>query len=278
MACNLARPGCIPANTGFVEATPEAFYTAPDAFGGAASAGTSILHKGSPSLNNFFYAFPTGSKFIQAFPPTPWTLGISRNSDYMMRWAGAMMRQEWHDARESSLYQAANWLSMSMTSAVSGVPYNPGDMPYAMDDQPGTEPALLPYADRIWSSWLSLDKAAGQSVAIQPAFRPISVLSFMHTLQEYGTADWTYIAEATTAGGQAADTSIVFTAAFSRMLEEDTVRTTFVAFNPGWQTRHASFYRLNADGSRSASVVDPAMPIEVPAKRMVFLQKDFPVQ
>ena len=47
--------------TAYVDSNPEAFY-------GEASAGCSILHKGSPSLNNFFYSYPTGSKVMPGVP------------------------------------------------------------------------------------------------------------------------------------------------------------------------------------------------------------------
>ena len=92
--------------TAYVDSNPEAFY-------GEASAGCSILHKGSPSLNNFFYSYPTGSKFIQAYPPTPWTMGMSRNLGYMKKWSEAMARPEWKQARESALFQPGNWLGIS---------------------------------------------------------------------------------------------------------------------------------------------------------------------
>lgn len=267
-----------PANTGFVETANPAFYTAPEAWGGVGSSGTSILHKGSPSLNNFFYAFPTGSKFIQSFPPAPWTLGMSRNTDYMRRWAGSMMRQEWKNARESSLYQPANWLSMAMACAVSGVPYNPGDIPFPLA---GTDPvpnAPAPYVERLWSSWVTLNSAAGSQAALQPAFRPLEILTFLHTFAEYGTADWTYISRATDSSGQPDNDSIVFTATFSKVINPATVRTTFVAFNPGWTTRYASFHRLGIDGSIGSSPVLSDFPLSVGAKRLRLLSHDFPVR
>ncbi len=266
-----------PANTGFVETTAPAFYTAPQFFGGKGSAGTSILQKGSPSLNNFFYAFPTGSKFIQSYPPTPWTLGMTRNSDYMRRWAGSMMRDEWKQARNSSLYQAANWLSMAMAAAVSGVPYNPGDTPYPLTGFNPNNNAPQRYVNRLWSSWVTLSAAAGADAARQPAFTAIEVMNLLHTLDVYGTPDWTYVGKATTAGGQVANSSIIFTAAFSKVLNANTVRTTFVAFNPGWQTRYATFYRIDVSGAIHTGEAAPEMPLAVPAKRMAILTKDFPI-
>ncbi|MCW5557256.1 MAG: hypothetical protein KIT22_05405 [Verrucomicrobiae bacterium] len=268
----------IPSNTGFVETTPEAFYTAPEAFGGAASAGTSILHKGSPSLNNFFYAFPTGSKFIQSYPPAPWTLGMARNSDYMRRWAGSMMRSEWRAARDSSLYQAADWLGLALASAVSGVPYNPGDQPYPLTGTTPANDAPVSYVERLWSSWVTLDGAAGAGAARPPAFKPIDVLNFMHTLDEYGTPDWTYIARATDASGAPDNGSIVFTAAFTKQIAPNTVRTTFVAMNPGWTPRHVAFYRLSPAGAIASTPVLPDMPLTVAPKRQEVVTHDFPVQ
>ncbi len=266
-----------PANSGMVETVNPAFYTAPTAFGGQGSAGSSILHKGSPSLNNFFYAFPTGSKFIQSFPPSPWTLGMTRNSDYMKRWAGSMMRQEWLDARNTSLFQAANWLSMAMASAVSGVPYNPGDIPYATNSLVLLSNAPQPYVDRIWSSWVTVNGPAGAQAAKQPTFTAIEVLDFFHVLDTYGTPDWTYIGKATTSSGTADNNSIVFTASFSKQISANTVRTTFVAFNPGWQTRYASFYRIAVTGAIGTTPVAPELPLTIGAKRMALLTKDFPI-
>jgi hypothetical protein len=56
------------------------------------------------------------------------------------------------------------------------------------------------------------------------------------------------------------------------------VRTTFVAFNPGWATRYATFYRLNADGTFGTTKVAPEMPMAVGAKRMKILTKEFAIQ
>jgi hypothetical protein len=267
-----------PANTGFVETAPEAFYTAPAAFGGAASAGTSILHKGSPSMNNFFYAFPTGSKFIQSFPLTSWTLGMTRNSDYMLRWAGSMMRQEWTDARNSSLFQPADWLGMALACAASGVPYNPGDQPYTLTDTTPRTNAPQPYVKRLWSDWVTLNDPAGAQGAFPPMYRPLDILNTLHTFDEYGSPDWTYLAKATTTAGDVDPSSIVFTAAFSKVINPTTVRTTFVVFNPGWVTRSADFFRLNPDGSMGTTPVLPNMPISVPPKRTRLVTHDFQIQ
>jgi len=278
---NVGRNGgnnSIPANSGFVETAPEAFYTAPEAFGGAASTGASILHKGSPSLNNYFFAFPTGSKFIQSFPPTPWTLGMGRNSDYMRRWAGAMMRPEWRAARDSSLYQPADWLGLAMASAVSGVPYNPGDEPYPLTGGVLATNAPAPYVGRLWSRWVTRDRAAGAEAARLPTFKALEVLNFLHTIDAYGPPDWTYIARATDASGAPDNNSIVFTAAFTKPLDAKTVRTTFVAMNPGWTPRHATFHRLTPSGGIANTPVLPDMPLSVAPKRLRVFTHDFPVQ
>ncbi|MCC7373462.1 MAG: hypothetical protein IT581_02315 [Verrucomicrobiales bacterium] len=267
-----------PANTGFVETMHEAFYTAPVAFGGAASSGTSILQKGSPSLNNFFYAPPTGTKFIQSFPLTSWTLGMTRNSDYMRRWAGAMMRQEWTDARDSSLFQPADWLGMALACAASGVPYNPGDQPYSLTETTLRTNAPQPYVKRLWSDWVTLNAPAGAQGAYPPMYRPVDILNTLHTFDAYGTPDWTYVAKATTTAGDVDQTSIVFTAAFSKLIDATTVRTTFVVFNPGWVTRSADFFRLAPDGTIGATPVLSDMPISVPPKRTRIVTHDFLIQ
>lgn len=258
-----------PANTGYVEANPIAFYEAPEAFGGKASAGQSLTKKAELTLNNFFYAFPTGSRFIQAYPPTAWTLGMSRNSTYMRRWAGTTMRQEWTDARNSALYQPAEWLSMSMTAALSGVPYQPGDQPFPMTGTTPNTPLLNPYIDRLWSSWVTTTAAPGEFAARNPSILSTTVLTFLSSFKDYGAPDWTYLARATDAGGADANSSIVLTAAFTKRLTATSVETTFVAFNPGWETRHAVFYRLNPDGSRGTTPVTGATPLTIAPKRMV---------
>jgi hypothetical protein len=261
-----------------VETAPEAFYVAPEAFGGAASTGASILHKGSPSLNNYFYAFPTGSKFIQSFPPTPWTLGMGRNSDYMRRWAGAMMRPEWRAARDSSLYQPADWLGLAMASAISGVPYNPGDEPYPLTGTALATNAPAPFVGRLWAQWVTQDGAAGSQAARLPTFKALEVLNFLHTIDLYGTPDWTYIARATDATGAPDNNAIVFTAAFSKQIDPKTVRTTFVAMNPGWSTRYASFHRLSPNGAIAGSAVSSDMPLTLLPKRLQVVTRDFLIQ
>lgn len=247
-----------PEHTGFVDSAPEAFY-------GEASAGCSILRKGSPSLNNFFYAFPTGSKFIQAYPPTPWTLGMTRNLSYMQKWAGAMMRPEWANAKNSALYQPGNWLGMAMTSALCGVPYNPGDDPTQAQ----------PYVDRLWSSWNVAGQEPGSQATMQPAEQPTSVLTLLHVMEEYGAPDWSVYAKVTDQTGAEINT-IVFTAAFTKIDPQDSTAllNTLVAFNPGWETRYVTFHRLQTDGllanSRPLSITS-AQPLAVPPKKMVLV-------
>jgi hypothetical protein len=188
-----------------------------------------------------------------------------------------MMRQEWQDARNSSLYQPANWLSMAMATALCGVPYNPGDLPYPLTGMTPNPDAPDPYVGRLWSSWVTLNAPAGAQAAKQPAFTQIEVLTFLHTLDTYGTADWTYLARATDATGAPDNTAIVFTAAFSKLIDPATVRTTFAAFNPGWQTRYSTFYRIAPDGTIGTSPVTPEMPLAIAPKRTAILTKDFPI-
>ncbi len=258
-----------PVNTGYVEASPLAFYESPEAFGGKASAGQSLTKKAEVTLNNFFYAFPTGSRFIQAYPPTAWTLGMARDTTYMRRWAGTTMRQEWTDARNSALFQPAEWLSMSMTAAMAGVPYNPGDQPFPMTGTTPNTPAVQPYIDRLWSSWVTTTAAPGEFAARNPSILSTSVLTFLSSFKDYGDLDWTYVARAKDAGGADANSSIVLTATFTKRLSPTSVETTFVAFNPGWETRYTSFYRLNPDGSRGASPVTGPTPLAIAPKRML---------
>ncbi len=266
-----------PPNSTYNDGAHEAFYKSEPYFGGEASPGVSLYRKFGPTLNNFFYAYPTGSKFIIAYPPTAWTLGISRNSGYMRKWAGAMMREEWRAARDSALYQPGNWLAMAMTSALSGVPYNPGDEPL---DAAGTalDPdGPDPYVDRVWASWASLNGAAGREVPHQPAFSATSMLHFLHALDAYGTPDWTYLGRATDSGGTDDDGSILMLASFSKLSESgDSVETTFIAFNPGWETRYAVFDRLGADGSVAAANVSGVMT--VPPKKMISVTQNFAVE
>nr|RNJ67931.1 MAG: hypothetical protein EDM05_17650 [Leptolyngbya sp. IPPAS B-1204] len=248
-----------PTHTGFVDACPTAFY-------GDASAGCSILQKGSPSLNNFFYAFPTGSKFIQAYPPTPWTMGMTRNLSYMQQWADVFTRAEWTDARNSALFQAGNWLGMAMTSSLCGVPYNPGDDPTKTQ----------PYVNRVWSSWNVVGQEPGSQVTgmMQPSEQPTSVLNLLHVIEEYGTPDWSIYAKVTDQTGAEAN-EIVFTAAFTQVNPQNSsVTSTLVAFNPGWETRYVLFYHLAADGNLSHSqvvAVNNSQPIAVPPKKMVVI-------
>lgn len=274
-----------PANTGYVEANPKAFYEAPtffgDSSGRAASAGQSLLKKAENTLNNFFYAYPTGSKFIMAYPPTPWTMGMVRNSNYMRKWAGAMMRDEWRKARDSALYQAADWNAMALTAAFSGVPYNPGDVPYDMDSTTPKQPVVETYVNRLWSSWVTADARPGARAALNPPFLATSVLSFLLAIDEYGTPDWTYLATATTNKGQDDNNSVVFTASFSKIVRNETTKqdevvATFVAFNPGWTQRYAKFQRLNPDGSVQKGW-DTGV-ITVPPKKLVMKQFTFPIK
>jgi Glycosyl hydrolase family 81 C-terminal domain len=276
-----------PANTDYVSGNPLAFYTAPEALGGAASAGQSLLKKVENTNNNYFYGYPTGTKFIQAYPPTPWTLGMSRNTLYMRKWAGAMMREEWTAARNSSLYQAADWNAMGLTSALSGVPYNPGDQPYPLTGGNIDTPAGQTLLEQTWSSWVTRDQRPGAKVSLNPPFLTTTVLDFLLSLDNHGVPDWTYLGKVMQADGTTADnTGIVFTAVFTKRPKggDTAVTGSFVAFNPGWTTRHVTFNRLNSDGTTGAQVTQignvPGKPglIAIPPKRMVTLPYSFNIQ
>ncbi len=264
-----------PANSSYNDGARDAFYVSEPYFGGESSPGVSLYRKFGPTLNNFFYAFPTGSMFILAYPPTAWTMGIARNSDFVRARYGATIRSEWREARDTALFQPGNWLGMAMTSALAGVPYNPGDQPLTPD---GTALSgnLQPYVNRLWAGWASIDGVAGREAPRQPAFSSTGVLHFMHALDAYGTPDWTYMGRATNSGGSNDDDSILFLAAFSKLADDgNSVDTTFIAFNPGWTTRYAAFDRLAADSSVAAANISGTMTVA--PKKMVVSTINFPV-
>ena len=74
------------------------------------------------------------------------------------------------------------------------------------------------------------------------------------------------------------NSSIVLTAAFTMRLGPASIETMFVAFNPGWETRHAAFYRLSTDGTRGTQPVSGAEPLTMPPKRMVTHKAVFNVE
>jgi len=260
-----------PSGTDYAAGAPEAYTVAPEFFadenGVNISPGQSLMRKPENTLNNFFYDFPIGSKFIQAYPPTAWTMGMVRDSDYMKKWAGVMMRQEWNDARDSALFQPADWLATAMTSALAGVPYNPGDVPYPLQGSSDT-PSLPTYTERLWSSWVTESARAGSQASLTPPLLSTSVLTFLLSLEEHGTPDWTYIGRATNANGKDDDDTIVFTAVFSKEQDDGSVVTRLFAFNPGYETRYAAFHRLNPDGSIQRNPVGGNKPLEVAPKKM----------
>ncbi len=264
-----------PANSSYNDGAREAFYVAPPYFGGESSPGISLYRKFGPTLNNFFYAFPTGSMFILAYPPTAWTLGITRHSDFVRARYGSTIRSEWREARDTALFQPGNWLGMAMTAALSGVPYNPGDEPLN-EDGTALSGDLQTYVKRLWAGWASIDGVAGREAPRQPAFSSTGVLHFLHALDAYGTPDWTYLGRATDNGGSDDDGSILFLAAFSKVADDSlSVDTTFVAFNPGWTTRYAAFDRLASDSTVASANVSGTMTVA--PKKMVVNTVNFPV-
>lgn len=241
----------------------------PSGYAGDASVGVSILRKFGPTADTFFYAYPAGPKFIQAFPPTPWTMGISRNSNYMKDWADVFVGEEWAAAADSGLFQPAIWNALSMTSALSGVPQLPGDSPDSAE-----------FADRAWSSWYANNRISGDNVTTFPNEKAINIMSYLHTMQEYGTPDWTIYARVVNGSGGDSD-EVVFTAAFSRPhpTQENAIQTTLVAFNPGWSPASVNFLPILADGDGTLGDAPiNASPIEVKPKRMVLEQVTRPIQ
>lgn len=190
-----------------------------------------------------------------------------------------MMREEWNEARDSALFQPGNWLGMAMTAALSGVPYNPGDEPLNPAGTALNPDGVDEYVDRLWSSWASLDGVAGREASRQPAFSSTSVLHFLHALDAYGTPDWSYMGRATNSGGADDNASILFMAVFSKVADDgNSVDTTFVAFNPGWETRYAVFDRLDSsstNGGVSAANVSGVMTVA--PKKMVLNTINIPI-
>jgi len=241
----------------------------PAAFYGNASAGSSIQRKYGPTVDTFFYSYPAGPKFIQAFPPTHWTLGISRNTTYMKHWANVFVSEEWAAASDSGLYQPAIWNALSMTSALSGVPQLPGDSDTSAE-----------FADRAWSSWYANNRISGDNVTTFPNEKAINIMSYLHTMQEYGTPDWTIYARVINGSGDDSG-EVVFTAAFSKPhpSQPNAILTTLVAFNPGWTPASVNFLPILADGNGTLgnSPINGS-PIEVKPKRMVLEQVTRPIQ
>jgi len=273
-----------PKNTSYARANPAAYYTAYSAFadqnGTEVSPGMALMRKAENQLNTFFAFYPVGPKVIQAFPVRPWTLGIARNSSFMKKWAGAMMRPEWLE--QKPFFSDADWYVLSMLSALCGVPYNPGDVPYTAT---GERTKVQPLAQRLVSSWITPNASLAAPLTVKTVYDKNSILTFLLSLDKYGTPDWTYIARATDSKGKDDNSSIIFTAAFSKQTDAKSVTTTFVAFNPGWTTRYAVFQRLNLDGTINTAGImkDPktgkaitALP--VPPKKMVTLTMTFPVK
>jgi hypothetical protein len=270
-----------PKGTDYGSANPVAYYTAPEAFGDSdgvtISPGQSLTKKAEATLNNFFYAFPTGSRFIQAYPPAPWTMGMVRNTNYMKKWAGTMMQKDWAEARGSALFQPADWMGMAMASALAGVPYNPGDVPFEMTGTTPKPKKVDKYINRLWSSWVTPYDRPGAKASLTPPFLANSVLTFLLALDDYGTPDWTYIGVATSSNGSPDPNSVVFTAAFTKEPQpgDTSVVTTFVAFNPGWNTRYAKFQRLDTTGNPMPDNVINTMTI--PSKQTLVTSGTFTI-
>lgn len=229
-------------------------------FAGDASCGNSTLYYGTNSLTNFFYAYPTGSKFIQGYPVTPWTMGMSRNTAYMTRWADSLFTPAWKTILPTPLFDAGDFLGIAMGSALAGAAYFPGDSDKS-----------LPLLNRLLSSWVTAEAAPGEQATMQPTDKPTSVLHLLHVLEHYGTPDWTVYAKNVDATGQQEIDTMVFTAAFVKRDEAQAqVRMSYVAFNPGWETAYVHFYRLHADGTLpNGTPLTGDAPLAVKPKAMV---------
>jgi hypothetical protein len=192
---------------------------------------------------------------------------MSRNLSYMKKWAEVMTRSEWKEARDSSLFQPGNWLGLAMTSALCGSPYNPGDNPKI----------VRPYVERLWSSWITYGQPAGDQATMQPADQPASVLNLLHALDVYGPPDWSVYAKVVDRDGKDADGEILFTAAFARQNEDDysKVDKSFVAFNPGWDTRYVNFYSIATDGRLGVKPLNDGGAIEALPKKVTVIAKQF---
>lgn len=228
-------------------------------FAGEGSCGNSTLYFGTNSLSNFFYAYPTGSKFIQSYPIAPWTLGISRNSEYMKKWANSLLTEAWRETLDTALFSPGNFLALAMGAALGGEPYYPGDVN-----------KTLPLIERLLSDWTVPDRllGEGQEGNMMPSDKPTSVIHLLHVLDRYGTPDWTVYGKNVDANGTEVNT-MVFTATFVKTVDK-TVTSTLVAFNPGWQTAYVQFYRINGDGTlNSDHPLSGPDPILVKPKAMV---------
>ncbi|MGE9296654.1 MAG: hypothetical protein ACQKBV_10235 [Puniceicoccales bacterium] len=258
-----------PIGTDYTGSNPAGFY-------GEGSAGASIVRQFGPTTDTFFWSYPAGPKFIESFPPTPWTLGMTRNLSYMQDWAGVFVGTDsanpeednpWAQVRDSGLFQPAIWNAMAMTSSMVGINQLPGD----------TEKSA-PYVDRAWSSWASTSGISGSSVTTFPNETPTNIMTYLHVFAEYGSPDWSLYANVVGAGGAPTE-DILFTAAFSKIDPDNAnqVITTLVAFNPGWTKTYVNFCKISPEGQFTNTKVN-AQPIEVKPKRMVLRQITRPIQ
>jgi len=258
-----------PVGTGYTASNPAGFF-------GEASAGASILRQFGPTTDTFFWSYPAGPKFIESFPPTPWTLGMTRNLGYMQDWAGVFVGVDsndpaqdnpWGIARDSGLFQPAIWNAMAMTSAMVGIHQLPGD----------TEDAA-PYVDRAWSSWASNTGVSGANVTTFPNETATNIMTYLHVFEEYGSPDWTLYAKVVTMAGAPSE-DVLFTAAFSKIDPENPTQviTTLVAFNPGWTKAYVNFCPIDQDGALTDAAINQ-QPIEVKPKRMALEQVVRPIQ
>jgi hypothetical protein len=208
------------------------------------SSGCPKLNQSGLNYSTDFGGGPPAIKFITAFPCTPWSLAIGRNTAYLNAWNDSMNTpafQSLISTMNGPCWDLSYYANMNMLFALGGnttaygttetiTPYQ-----YFIDLMTQYYPNIPP--------WVSTQSVNNQQY-LDPSQSIAEVLHFLYSMQKWGTPDWSIYGNA--------GTSLAFTSAFTL-----NGTTTYWAFNPGTTAVSVNFYKIGASPTPIATFSVP---------------------
>ncbi len=201
------------------------------------SSGTPKISQAVLNYSADFGQTPENVKLITAFPCGSWSLIFGRNKDYLEAWNASMDTPEFvatipGDGTANNACWTVNFnANMNMLRMLGG-----NTIAFGQKDLTGTAPTPYDFMLDLFTKWGPCPPWGSLGASFADPCQSINeVLHFMHTLDYFGTPDWTVYAT-----GATDSDALLFTAAFKKG-----GTTTGFAFNPTLSDIEVQFYKIS---------------------------------
>lgn len=233
-----------PVGTAFIDTTIHS-----TSMGTPTSSGTPKIAQATINYSADFGQTPQNVKVINAFPCSAWSLVFGRNKEYLNAWNASMDTAAFTSTIPAGITSTnACWqinfdANMNMLRMLGG-----NTIAYGQTDLSGSAPTPYQFMLDVFTMFGPTPPWGALGGAFADSSQSINeVLHFMHTIDYYGTPDWTVY------GHAIPNTStLIYTAAFKKGMT-----TTFFAFNPTLEDVTVQFADIATQTPITTFVVKP---------------------